>query len=308
MILSTIKFRTFCLGLLFTTVLDLHSYAQQKISMIAKTFDTEAHRGGRGLMPENTIPAMLHAVDLGVMTLEMDAMITSDKKVILSHDPYFNHEIATKPDGSLVTAAEEKNLAIYGMTYEQTRKFDVGMRPHPKFPQQQHLKVQKPLLSELIDSVEAHCKKKGIPAPFYNIETKSKPESDNTLHPAPEEFVDLLMAIVNQKGIAKRTIIQSFDFRTLQIMHKKFPKVQTAMLIELFDKRTLDQQIQALGFKPTIYSPENSLVNASLVEQCHALGIRILPWTVNDKASIEAFKKLGVDGIISDYPNLFFEK
>lgn len=302
------KFRAISLILMLTSAIRLDGHAQQKTAVIAKVFDTEAHRGGRGLMPENTIPAMLHAVDLGVMTLEMDAMVTSDKRVILSHDPYFNHEIATKPDGSLVTPTDEKDLAIYNMSYAETKKFDVGTRPNEKFPQQQHFNVQKPLLSELIDSVEAYYKKNKKQAPFYNIETKSKPVSDNVLHPAPEEFVDLIMAIVNQKGIVKRTIIQSFDFRTLQIMHKKFPKVQTAMLIEGYDERTLDEQIKALGYTPTIYSPENSLVNASLVKQCHKLGIRVLPWTVNDKIKMDSLKQMGVDGIITDYPNLFFEK
>ena len=121
------------------------------------SFDKEGHRGCRGLMPENTIPAFIKAVDLNVTTLEMDAMITKDKKVIISHDPYFNHDITTKPDGSYLNPAEEKSYTLYNMNYEDVLKYDVGMKPNPHFPQQQKLPAVKPLLSSVIDSVEAYC-------------------------------------------------------------------------------------------------------------------------------------------------------
>lgn len=117
-------------------------------------FDSQA-RGGRGLLPENTIPAMLHAVDLGVTTLEMNAVITKDSMVIVSHEPFFNHEITTKPDGSYVTE-EERSLNIYEMTYAQVQQFDVGVKPHPRFPEQQKIRCTKPSLSDLIDRVERY--------------------------------------------------------------------------------------------------------------------------------------------------------
>src|SRR5688500_3464035 len=112
-------------------------------------FDKQGHRGCRGLMPENTIAAMLKAIDLGVTTLETDIAITKDKQPILSHEPFFNHEITTKPDGSFVTEAEEKSLNIYKMDYEQVKSFDVGLKPHPRFPHQQKIKAIKPLLEEM---------------------------------------------------------------------------------------------------------------------------------------------------------------
>src|SRR5687768_4410221 len=115
-------------------------------------FDKQGHRGCRGLMPENTIAAMLKAIDLGVTTLETDIAITKDKQPILSHEPFFNHEITTKPDGSFVTEAEEKSLNIYKMDYEQVKSFDVGLKPHPRFPHQQKIKAIKPLLEEMIES------------------------------------------------------------------------------------------------------------------------------------------------------------
>lgn len=268
-------------------------------------FDKQGHRGCRGLMPENTIPAMLRAIEIGVTTLEMDAMITKDEKVILSHDPYFNHNITTKADGTFIDANEEKNYSIYGMTYTQTLQYDVGMKPLAGFPRQQKIPVHKPLLSDVIDSVETFCGKEKRSLPFYNIETKSDPATDNIFHPTPEKFVDKLMEVIYRKGIAERVIIQSFDFRTLKIMHQKYPSVKTAALIELTDKRRVDEQLKELGFTPTIYSPEASLVSKELITHCHKISMKVIPWTVNDKDRIEYFRSLGVDGIITDYPDLF---
>ena len=268
-------------------------------------FDKQGHRGCRGLMPENTIPAMLKAIELRVTTLEMDAMITKDEKVILSHDPYFNHTITTRADGSFIDAADENKFAIYDMTYAETQLFDVGIKPNPDFPRQQKLAVHKPLLSDVIDSADNLARKDKRALPFYNIETKSKPATDNVLHPAPGKYVDLLMDVINSKGIAERVIIQSFDFRTLKIMHQNYPFIKTAALIESSDKRSVADQVKELGFTPTIYSPEASLVNKDLITTCHQLNMKVIPWTVNDKQKIEDFRGLGVDGIISDYPDLF---
>jgi glycerophosphoryl diester phosphodiesterase len=113
------------------------------------------------------------------------------------------------------------------------------------------------------------------------------------------------MSVINEKRIKDRVIIQSFDFRTLQYLHQKYPEMKTAMLIEGFDKRTLDEEINALGFIPIIYSPDYSLVNEDLIKKCHEQKIKVIPWTVDDKKSIDKLKAMGVDGIITDYPNLF---
>ena len=272
---------------------------------VAGTFDKEGHRGCRGLMPENTIPAMIKALDLGVTTLEMDIAITKDKQPVLSHEPWFAQDITTKPDGTYMKNLEERKFVIYWMTYEQVKTFDVGMKPHPHFPRQQKMKVVKPLLSDVIDSSEEHAKATNRPLPLYNIETKTDPVLDSVFHPMPVEFVDLLMSVILQKGIGERTIIQSFDFRTLQYLHQKYPSIKTSMLIEGSDKRSLDEQLKSLGFTPTIYSPEYTLVTEDVVKKCHTQNIRIVPWTVNDRPTIDELKKMGVDGIITDYPDLF---
>lgn len=283
--------------------------SSNKISkpVMPEAFDIQGHRGCRGLMPENTIQGMIYAIGFPIQTLEMDVVISRDKKVLLSHEPFFNHEISTKPDGSFISEQDEKSYNIYTMLYEDVRKFDVGMKPHPRFPQQEKIKSYKPLLSELIDSIQEAMMTRRRPMPLFNIEIKSNPGTDGIFHPGPEEFVELLMQVIIEKDIRERTTIQSFDFRTLQYLHQKYPGMATAMLIEDFDTRSLDEQLSALGFTPGTYSPHHALVNATLISQCRKKNMKIVPWTVNDKSRIDALKAMGVDGIITDYPNLLFE-
>ncbi len=268
-------------------------------------FDKQGHRGSRGLMPENTIPAMHKAIDLGVTTLEMDAVISKDKKVFLSHDPYFNSDITTTPEGRSLSKTEGSTLLFYQMNYDTIIKYDAGLKSHPGFPRQQKLAVHKPLLSTVIQSSEAYAKQKKIAPLWYNIETKSTINGDGTHHPPPEEFVDLLVATIKKEGIAERTVIQSFDMRTLQVVRQKYPSFKTSLLIENTDKRTLDEQLNELGFVPTVYSPHYTLITPALIKTCHNKGMKVIPWTVNTKQEIERLKSIGVDGIITDYPDLF---
>jgi glycerophosphoryl diester phosphodiesterase len=274
-------------------------------TMNLPAFDTEAHRGGRGLMPENTIPAMLNGLALGVTTLEMDAVITKDKQVILSHEPFFNHEITTKPGGDFIEEKDEKKYNVYSMSYAETQQYDVGLKPHPRFPRQQKIKTSKPLLSQVIDSAETFARNNRRPLPFYNIETKTQALTDNLFHPGPEEFVSLLMKVIAEKRISDRVIIQSFDPRTLQIVQRDYPNIKTALLVEDFDKRSPGELLKQLGFTPTIYSPAYTLINDALLKECHQKNMKVIAWTVNTKSEILRLKQLGVDGIISDYPDLF---
>ena len=257
-------------------------------------------------MPENTIPAMLKALELGVTTLEMDVVISKDNKVVVSHDVYFHQNITTTPEGKTLTKAEAEKRLLYTMPYDSIRKYDVGLKPHPDFPRQQKMAVQKPLLSDLLDASEKAAKERKQPV-FYNIEIKSKPENDGKKHPPIEEFVDLAMAVINAKGTTERTTIQSFDPRALQVMHRKYPTVTTSLLMEGADKRSLDEQLQELGYTPVVYSPHFSLVTPTLMEQCRQKGIRVVPWTVNTLEEMQRLISLKVDGIITDYPDLFLQ-
>ena len=268
-------------------------------------FDKEGHRGSRGLMPENTIPAMRAAIDLDVTTLEMDVVISKDNKVVVSHDPYFSADITTTPDGKIITKEEAAKLLLYKMNYDSIQKYDVGVKPHPGFPRQQKIPVSKPLLSELLQATEAYAKDKGKAPLWYNIETKTKESGDGVAHPAPEPFVNLLVPVIQQAGIADRTIIQSFDRRTLQVLHRKYPTFKTSLLIDSNNSQTLEENLDQLGFVPFAYSPHFTLVTPQLVKACHDKGMKIVPWTVNNKEGIERLKAMGVDGIITDYPDLF---
>lgn len=266
-------------------------------------FETQGHRGARGLMPENTIPAMLHAIDLGVTTLEMDCHISADSLVVVSHDDAINPAHSLKPDGSELEPKKVKPYILFQMPYSQIKQFDIGTKYFEAFPRQKKMVAHIPLLSALIDSVEAYTAQKGKAKMFYNIETKSKASGDGKYHPDPQTFVRLLMEVIEEKGITSRVMIQSFDMRTLQVLHEKYPEVHTSLLVS---RGTLEDHLNSLGFIPDIYSPNYKLVDQQLVEQSHEKGMRIIPWTVNTKADIERIKALGVDGIISDYPDLFF--
>jgi glycerophosphoryl diester phosphodiesterase len=299
--MATLAKLCFSMFIIFVTAI---TSIRDTMSSVPVSFDVQGHRGCRGIIPENTIPAMIAAVDLGVQTLEMDIVFSKDSVALLSHEPFFNHEITTLPDGDFIQEAEEKQYNIYRMNFNEVQKYDVGLKPHPRFPGQQKIRVSKPSLASVIDSVENYTSHQHLRKVFYNIETKTQPATDDMYHPAPGVFVERLMKLINEKGIAERVIIQSFDFRTLQYLHQYYPAVKTAMLIEDNDKRTLDQQLQALGFTPTIYAPYFSLVTSETIHACHAKKMQIIPWTVNDKKKVNELKGLGADGVITDFPDL----
>lgn len=263
--------------------------------------DIQGHRGARGLYPENTIPAFIGAVKLGVNTLELDVVITKDNQVLVSHDPYMNDGFCRQVDGKSLTGDMKKDYNIYTMTYAETQAYDCGQWGNEKFPDQQKLVAHKPLLADMIDSVEDYIRKNNLPKVKYNIEIKCAPAGDNIMHPLPEPFAKLVYEVVKKKGIQDHCNIQSFDVRCLQEIHKLDPKLPIAILIA--DANNFKKNIEQLGFTPYAYSPHYILVNKKLVKQCHAAGVKLIPWTVNDEKKMVALKDLGIDGIITDYPN-----
>lgn len=271
--------------------------AQKKVA-----FEIQGNRGARGLMPENTVPSMIKALESGATTLKMEAVISKDKQVVVSQEPYFNHVISTSPTGEEITLKNEKKFNIYKMDYEDVKQFDVGSKPHPRFPHQEKFRVEKPLLSDLIDKVEFFVAKRKMAKPHYNIETKLIRKGDGEFQPSPEEFVELIMAVVKAKKLEKRVTIHSFDIRSLQYVHEKYPEIPTSLGID--EKEDFENNIKALGFTPTIYSPYLPLVGKGLVDKCHAASVKIIPWTVNTVKDMQYLKNLGVDGIVTDYPDL----
>lgn len=265
------------------------------------TFDLQGHRGARGLMPENTVPAFLKALEYDVKTLELDVVISKDNQIVVSHEPWMNHVICTQPNGSDITEAEADSFNLYQMTYEEIKAFDCGIKGNSKFPEQQTMAVVKPTLRMVVEAVNAQLKdqKKII---FYNIETKSDPKSDSIFHPVPQEFVKLLYAELKALDILEQTTVQSFDPRTLQVLHQIDESVPTALLVWQEDV-SFDQEIATLGFLPTIYSPYDVLVDSTLIATAHQKGVKVVPWTVNEADKMKNLISLGVDGLITDYPN-----
>ncbi|MEM6321620.1 MAG: glycerophosphodiester phosphodiesterase family protein [Bacteroidota bacterium] len=266
------------------------------------TFDWQGHRGARGLLPENTVPAFLKAMELNMRTLEMDAAVSKEGTVIISHEPWFSHEISTTPDGQPVTDEMEKNYLIHQMTDAEISAFDVGSRGNERFPEQQKMKVHKPTLAEVVAAINKYCSEKNAAQPYYNIEIKSRPEWDNELAPIPAKFAKVLLDEVNRLGIHDQTYIQSFDPRSLLAVNELDKTIMTAYLIENINP--FAENMEKLDFIPTIYSPYYQLVTDTLVKDVYTAGMDLIPWTVNKVADMKRLKTLGVDGIITDYPNL----
>jgi glycerophosphoryl diester phosphodiesterase len=279
-------------------------------------FDIQGHRGARGLMPENTIPAFLLALDSNVTTIEMDLAITKDKQVIVSHEPWMSAEFCLNPDGISFSKKDEKKFNIYQMSYEQVKQWDCGSKPHERFLGQKKMIVIKPLLSEVIVAVENHIKNFTKYEVDYTIEIKSEPEGDNKFHPKPDKFSDMVYELIDQYLPLDRVVIQSFDFRVLKYWHKKYPEVRLAALVE--NKKPIEQNLTELGFVPSVYSPNFKLLTKDTVELLHTKNVeltekqkeekisprlRVIPWTVNEPIEMLSVKGMGVDGFITDYPD-----
>jgi glycerophosphoryl diester phosphodiesterase len=269
-------------------------------------FDLQGHRGARGLMPENSIPSFITALNWGVTTLEMDVAVTKDKKIIVSHEPWMSPEICLKPDGSEImpSANPAQWIYIYQLTFDQVQEFDCGTKPHPRFPEQQKKAVSKPLLRDVIAAVEDHIKSYTQYEVDYNIEIKSLPEGDDKFHPAPLEFSDLVFQLIDQYLPWERVVIQSFDFRVLKYWHQKYPSVRLAALVERkANPLEARETLKTLGFNPSVYSPDYLLLDKETISIMHKKKIRVIPWTVNEVEAMKTLKSWGVDGLITDYPN-----
>jgi glycerophosphoryl diester phosphodiesterase len=268
----------------------------------AQTFDWQGHRGARGLLPENSIPAFKKALDLGVGTIELDVVISKDKQVVVSHEPFFSSSICLQPNGEEISKNEEKQYNIYQYTYSQIKDFDCGSKGNARFPEQQKMKVAKPLLSEVFTILEKYGQEKNLPVFSYNIEIKCSPDGDNLYHPGVQEFSDLVEDVIRQHLPADRIILQSFDFRVLQYWHKKYPQYKLAALVE--NTKPVEVNLKELGFTPQIYSPYYKLlISKEQIGRIKNKGMAVIPWTVNATEDMRRLKSWGVDGIITDYPN-----
>ncbi|WP_147676711.1 glycerophosphodiester phosphodiesterase family protein [Algibacter pacificus] len=265
-----------------------------------KHIQVQGHRGERGHSPENTINGFKNAISKGVDVIELDVVISKDRKVVVSHEPFMSSLYVLTPQGESISKAKEKQFNLYQMTYDSIKTFEVGLKGNVKFPQQKRIKAYKPLLAEVIDSVETFIIKHKLPAVGYNIEIKSVPHQYGKYQPQPSEMVDLVMQVLNSKTIAGHWNIQSFDPEILNEMHRKHPEVTLAFLVS---KGGFKDNLKLLNFTPNIYSPNYKLIKTkAMVDSIKAKNMKLIPWTVNDSIAITEQITLGVDGIITDYP------
>ena len=289
----------FCLFTLFFATCHPPQYNAQ--SKPKQAFDWQGHRGARGLLPENTIPAFIKALDLGVTTLELDLAVSKDSQLIISHEPFLNPDICQNADNSRLNKKEAEKKRIWLMTADEVRKYDCGSLGNPRFLTQQRMRVFKPTLAEMVDAVKTYCKEKNRPLPYFNIEIKSMPAWDEKFTPSVKTFAQLTLASIKQLKIYEKACIQSFDVRALEAIHQLDPQITTALLIET--QGTIEANLTKISFKPSIYSPDFKLVDKNVVDFCHSKNIRIIPWTVNEVMDMKNMIKLGVDGMITDYPD-----
>ena len=271
--------------------------------------DVQAHRGGMALYPEESLEAMLNAIDLGVNTLEMDVCVTQDRQVVLSHDKYFSHRISTRPDGTPVLEGEPREY-LWHMPYDSVAKYDVGLRDNPDFPDQQHLATPKRLLSEEVAAIEAYTKKNRLPKMRYNIEIKCDPDYDGGIEgedwPEYHEFVDICMPVLDGLGLGDRLIIQTFDPRTLNYINEAYPGHHLSYLLG-GGAGSYEQFMGKLDFIPEWLSPAWQIMDAEMVDRAHADGMKVVTWTVDAKDRMRIVIDQGADAVISNYPDRLME-
>lgn len=260
-------------------------------------FDLQGHRGARGLLPENSIPGFLLASDLGSNTIEMDIVVSADSQIVVSHEPWMSSEICSHPDGSPVEEEEALSLNLYAMTYEQIAAFDCGSRGNERFPDQESMATHKPLLSDALRAIDAHSEG----SLRFNIEIKSREEGDSVYHPDVDTFAGLLHAVLLDADVMDRTTVQSFDPRSLEAFKRIAPETTLALLVS--NELGLQPNLDRLSFLPHTYSPNHKLVDRSLVDSVHAMGMLMVPWTVNEADRMQELLLLGVDALITDYPD-----
>lgn len=266
-------------------------------------FDLQGHRGARGLYPENTLPGFRGALEIGVHTLEMDLAISADSQVVVSHEPWFSRQICRTPDGDRISAGRQKTLRIWEMPYDRIAEFDCGSWGHPDFPEQKPVAAAKPRLVDVVRTAEEYAETHDRPPVRYNVETKTQPGWDGTFHPPPEPFVRLVLEALREGGVLERTTLQSFDPRTLRVARRLAPDLSLSLLVGRSVRPGLGRQIERLGFRPEVISPYYQWVGSDRVERAHEMGVKVVPWTVNDTETMRRLLELGVDGIITDYPN-----
>lgn len=261
------------------------------------------HRGCRGLLPENTLPAFLHALALGVDVLEMDVVISADQQVVVSHEPWIAAHLGRGPSGELIRPEQERAYNLYQLPYATIRRCVVGEWPSPNFPDQHPSPTYRPLLREVVHACEAACHRLNRPPVNYSIEIKSEPSGDGIFHPAPARFSELVLAEIQATGIASRTTVLSFDARILRAVRQQAPAQALCLLSEVpFNVASL---FAGLGFEPEVFGPDFQLLSGGVVDAIANTypKLDLVPWTVNELPNLKQALAWGVSGITTDFPD-----
>jgi glycerophosphoryl diester phosphodiesterase len=265
--------------------------------------EVHGHRGCRGLRPENTLPAFLHAVALGVDVVELDVVISQDNQVVVSHEPWLSAKLGRDALGKPIDPTQEQQYNLYHLPYATIQRCTVGEWPHPNFPEQQPVLSHRPLLRDVLQQVTAASQDLGRSVGF-SVELKSSPEGDDIFHPRPPQFVDLVMAELRATGAASRTTLLSFDSRILQAARQAHPDVALCLLVEdhLPSAATL---FTSLGFEPEVLGPDFQLLSAAVVQSIRTRypRLRLAPWTVNTIAELTTVLEWRTESITTDYPD-----
>ena len=266
--------------------------------------EIQGHRGARGLLPENSIPGFVISIREGADVLEMDLCLAKDGNIIVSHEPWMSHTICTTPEGDEIPASREREYNLHQMTTAEIQSFDCGMKTHPRFPDQRHLPVQKPTLAEVVEVTEEVPLLKSKRQVRYNLEIKHRSDLEPEFCPDAETFAKSVIAEVQRLGIADRTCIQSFSAAALNAVHELAPEMTTAWLTD--SEESVATALARISFKPSIYSPQWERIDATDVFELQQQGIRVIPWSVNAPEDLFAVMQMGVDGIITDYPDRLY--
>jgi glycerophosphoryl diester phosphodiesterase len=288
------------------------------LALPSLALDLQGHRGTRGNAPENTLPAFERALEIGVTTLELDIGVTADGVVVISHDPYLNPAFTRDAAGQWLQGT--RGPLLKSLTLAQLQAYDVGrINPDSAYAKTFNLQQPRdgtriPTLAALFDRVKALQ----ADAVRFNIETKVNPlRPEDTV--APDVMTRALLKVVRDAGMMQRVSIQSFDWRTLRLVQQLEPSIPTLYLtvqtanndnlqtgewtagLKFADHGSAPKMVKDIG--GTIWSPNGGAVTESLVKEAQSLGLKVIPWTINNPADMERLIGWGVDGIITDYPD-----
>lgn len=297
--------------------------------LLPEGFDVQGHRGARGLKPESTLPAFETALDLGVTTLELDLHLTVDGVVVVWHDPRIDNDKCRLDPTATVDAPDPDSLIHQGsklmisnLTYQQLRAYRCDRNPEPdRFPEQNagptalagdDYRIVS--LSDLFDFVDEYsqsgsksdAQRENAAVVHYNVETKRVPDEPKVINDGfdgtnPGPFEMAILELIEEKHLVDRVIVQSFDHRSLWAIRSINEDIRLAALIW----PGLQAEISDVADKgANIWSPLAASVTSTVVKEAHEAGLTVLPWTVNEPDEMRKLIELGVDGIISDRPDL----